>query len=265
MEPELSRASKITKSIAAASICALLVLAFAPLPAEAGPPYLTDDPEPVDYQHFELITYSIGTHVKGDTSGMAPGFDFNYGLIPNGHLHLGASLSFDRPGAMAPQFGYGDSEIGFKYRFIQEDEQGWRPQVALYPIMDFPTGDQSRALGAGHTRTLLPIWVQKSYGDWTVDTGGGYWINNGGGTLDKDYWFSGLLVQRKVAPNLTLGGELFHQTATVIGGKDSTGFNLGAVYDFDEHNHLMLSAGRGLQNAVASNEFSWFLGYQIIY
>ena len=58
-------------------------------------------------------------------------------------------------------------------------------------------------------------------------------------------------------------GELFHQTADTVGGKDSTGFNLGAIYDFDEHNHLLVSAGAGIQNARATNLYSWYLGYQI--
>jgi hypothetical protein len=49
----------------------------------------------------------------------------------------------------------------------------------------------------------------------------------------------------------------------MIGGKDNTGFNLGAVYDFDDHNHLLLSAGTGIQNASETNLYSWYVGYQI--
>ena len=33
--------------------------------AFAGPPFLTDDPEPVDYQHFSLL-FSVGHIVAGD-------------------------------------------------------------------------------------------------------------------------------------------------------------------------------------------------------
>jgi len=45
-------------------------------------------------------------------------------------------------------------------------------------------------------------------------------------------------------------------------GKESSGFNLGAVYDFNEHYHLLLSAGRGLQNAVATNDVSYYVAIQ---
>jgi hypothetical protein len=112
-------------------------------------------------------------------------------------------------------------------------------------------------------RAYLPIWAQKSFGDWTTYGGGGYWINHGGGTIDKDYWFFGWLLQKKVTDRLTIGGELFHQTAATMLGRDSTGFNIGAVYDFDDYNHLLLSAGRGLQNLPNTNLFSWYIAYQI--
>jgi hypothetical protein len=46
-------------------------------------------------------------------------------------------------------------------------------------------------------------------------------------------------------------------------GKATTGFNIGAIYDFDEHHHLLVSIGAGLQNASQTNLFSWYLGYQI--
>lgn len=233
--------------------------------AHAGPPFRTDDPEPVDYRHYEFYTFAAGTRIRGDTSGVSPGFEFNYGLIPNGQFHVVGPLAFDAPSGGANQFGHGDTELGFKYRFIQEDEKGSRPQVGLFPFLELPTGDLARGLGSGHSRLYLPLWVQKSFGDWTTYGGGGYWFNHGGGTNDKDYWYFGWLLQRKVTDHLAIGAELFHQTATVIGGRDSTGFNIGAIYDFDEHNHLLLSGGRGVQDASATNLFSWYIAYQITY
>ena len=238
-------------------------VALAPFSAIAGPPFRTDDPEPVDYGHYEFYNFFSGTHVTGDRSGVGPAFELNYGLIPNGQFHIVAPLAFDNPSGSPSQFGIGDTELGFKYRFIQEDEKGWRPQVGVFPFLEVPTGDQSLGLGAGHWREYLPLWIQKSFGDWTTYGGAGYWINHGGGTDDKNFWYFGWLLQRKVTDKLVIGAELFHQTADTIGGKESTGFNVGAIYDFDEHNHLLMSAGRGLQNASDTNRFSWYIAYQI--
>src|SRR5271167_59941 len=131
--------------------------------ANAGPPFLTDDPEPVDYQHYEFYTFSEGTHVSGDTSGAGPAWEFNYGLIPNGQFHVIAPLAFNSPAGGPNQFGYGDTELGFKYRFIQEDDKGLRPMVGVFPLVEIPTGDQGGGLGAGHARVYLPVWLQKSF------------------------------------------------------------------------------------------------------
>jgi hypothetical protein len=240
------------------------MIACRPGVAIAGPPFMTDDPEPVDYQHYEFYTFSTGTAVTGDTSGVGPAWEFNYGIIPNGQFHIIAPMAFDSPAGGPSQFGYGDTELGFKYRFIQEDKNGSTPMVGIFPLIELPTGDQGEGLGAGHVRAFFPVWVQKDLGnDWLTYGGGGYWINHGGGTLDQNYWFFGWLLQKQVTKQLAIGGELFHETAQTIGGEDTTGFNIGGIYDIDDHNHLLFSAGRALQNASATNLFSWYVGYQL--
>jgi hypothetical protein len=111
--------------------------------------------------------------------------------------------------------------------------------IGVYPLVELPTGNESLGLRAGNMRAYFPLWIQKSFGDCTTYGGGGYWINHGDDTLNRDYWFFGWLLQRQVTKQLAIGGEIFHQTATVVfGGIDSgaatTGFNMGAIYDFDE-------------------------------
>jgi len=46
-------------------------------PALAGPPYVSDDPEPTDYKHFEIYTFSNGTATRGDIGGAAGGNEPN--------------------------------------------------------------------------------------------------------------------------------------------------------------------------------------------
>ena len=123
------------------AVIAAAMAAFPAARAIAGPPYQTDDPEPVPYQHFEFYTFSVGTAVRGDTSGVGPAWEFNYGLVPNGQVHIIAPMSFDGPAGGPSQFGYGDTELGFKYRFIDEEEHGSRPMVGVYPLIELPTGD----------------------------------------------------------------------------------------------------------------------------
>ena len=200
--------------------------------------------------------------MRDDTSGSLPAFELNYGLIPNGQLTIDASVAFDSPSDGATEFGYGDMQLSFKYRLIQEDEKGWRPQVAVFPLVQVPTGC-SKPWAWGRPRLgFFPIWAQKSFGDWTTYGGGGYWINQDGAD-DKNYWFFGALLQRKVTDKVSVAGEIFHQTADTAHGDDSTGFNFGAIYNFNEHDHFVFSAGRGLQNADTTNDFSWYVGFSL--
>jgi len=195
------------------AVLAAAVALLSPSRAVAGPPFVTDDPEPVAYGHYEFYTLSTGTAVRGDTAGVAPAWEFNYGIIPNGQIHIIVPLAFDAPAGGPSQFGLGDTELGLKYRFIDEDKNGSRPMVGVYPLIELPSGNESLGLGAGNMRAYLPLWVQRSFGDWTTYGGGGYWINHGDGTLNRDYWFFGWLLQQQVTKQLAIGGEIFHQTA----------------------------------------------------
>jgi hypothetical protein len=253
-----------------ASLVTLLTIVGKSSPVLAGPPFLTDDPEPVDYGHWEIDSFSMGTIVHGDAAGALPGVEINYGVLPGVQLHVKASIGFNSQDFTGTEFGYGDSEIGVKYRFINPGDDDWWPQVAIYPAVDAPTGSVVHGLGTGATHAFLPLWMQKNFGKWSTYGGGGYWINPGPG--NRNYWFLGWQVQRQVTSNLTLGGELFHQTASTTGEPGSvgfplgtqvtTGFNLGGTYDFSDNYHLLFSAGRGIQNADTSNRFAYYLGFQ---
>lgn len=243
---------------------ALCLALLVPAVALAGPPFRTDDPEPVEQGHWEIYEFSTATHVAGDTTGTLSGIDANYGAAPELQLHTTLPIAFDNPSSGATVVGYGDTEFGFKYRFLTEDENGWRPQMAIYPAIDLPTGNAARNLGTGRTHVGLPVWVQKSLGgDWTTFAGVEYWINPGAG--NRDYWYVGWALQRQVAKDLAVGAEIFNQTSSAQGVKDQTGFNLGITYDLSEHYHLLLSAGQGVQNRSTTNTFSYYAALQFTF
>jgi hypothetical protein len=222
--------------------------------AWAGPPFATDDPEPVDYRHWEVYVASQLSHDKGGWTGTAPHFEVNYGAIPNLQLHLIAPVSFAAPVHEATQFGYGDTELGVKYRFFEETD--YLPQVGVFPLIEAPTGDHKRGLGSGHVQAFIPLWLQKSFDPWTTYGGGGYWINPGNGNLD--WWFVGWLLQRNISPNLTLGAEIFHETPSEIGGRSDSKFNLGGIYNLSQNYHLLFSAGHTMQGPSAFQAYFAF-------
>jgi hypothetical protein len=132
--------------------------------------------------------------------------------------------------------------------------------VAVFPLVEVPAGNQKLGFSTGHTQVFLPIWLQKDFGPWTVYGGGGYWINPGLG--NRNYGFVGAAVWRKITDEFQVGVEAFHQTSPADGVKDSTGFNVGAVYDISETWHLLGSVGTGLQNRSTTNQLSYYLALQ---
>jgi hypothetical protein len=152
----------------------------------------------------------------------------------------------------------GDIELGAKYRFIQETDR--HPMAAIFPAIVIATGNAAHGLGNGSTQLYLPVWVQKNWGEWQSNAGGGYWINKAAGS--SNHWFCGWQLQKKISQHVTLGGELFHSTEQVRGEGASSGFNVGLSINIDVHNHVLLSAGRGLTNAEATNRFSSYVSFQ---
>lgn len=187
---------------------------LAPTAAFAGPPFQTDDPEPVDFRHYELYTFGSadGTGVEMDTAG--PALEFNWGVVPNVQLHLiiPAAAIFPSnnpkyaPSGIGPNaFGLGDIETGVKFRFIQETKH--RPMIGSFTMFEIPSGNAAKGLGVGKGWAKLPIWAQKSFGHWTTYGGAGETINTAPGY--RNFAYGGWLIQRDIGKKLTLGTEVF--------------------------------------------------------
>lgn len=236
----------------------VVLLALSPPGALAGPPFITDDPEPVDYQHWEFYLASQHTETADGWSGTAPQVELNYGVITNVQLHLIAPLAYNVPAQGSGHYGYGDTEVGVKFRFVQQTP-GF-PEAATFPLLEIPTGNAGDGLGNGHVQAFLPLWLQKDFGSWTLYGGGGYGINPGTG--NRNWGFAGAVLQDQVRPNLLIGGEIYHRTSTLVGERDDTAFNLGTVFDFSEHHHLLFSAGRSIDGPT---EFQMYIAYQFTF
>ncbi len=110
------------QNCARSSIFVLLAAVLAPAavgPACAGPPFRTDDPEPVEYRHWEVYGFSTGTKTADDSAAILPGVEVNYGAAPGLQLHVIVPLSIDSPNGGGVRYGPGDVELGAKYRLIE--------------------------------------------------------------------------------------------------------------------------------------------------
>lgn len=237
-----------------------LLLACA-TPALAGPPFLTDDPEPVDYHHFEFYTFTTQDKAPDGTNITGPAIEYNIGAAPNVQIHFVVPFAFSSPVGGPNTSGLGDTEIGVKYRFVQETNN--RPQIGIFPMIEVPTGNADKGLGNGRAWFRLPVWVQKSWGPWTTYGGGGVAINHAPGA--QDYGFAGWLLQRDFGDHHTFGGEIFYQGSPAVGGQASTFYNVGGVFKPSDGFNVLYSVGHtisGDPHAIGYLGLYWTWGPQ---
>lgn len=207
----------------------------------------------------ELYIAFEKTRASGNLSESIPLLELNYGLIPDLQIGIGVPYAMNKTQDASERRGVGDIDISAKYRLL--DESPYLPTISVFPAITLPTGDGSQGLGNGKSQLFLPLWFQKNWGDWQTNFGGGYRINRAKGSRNSR--FLGWQIQKRVAPDLTLGSEVFSSSEEVSGEGSSSGFNIGAVYDVDGHNHMLLSIGHGLSNIQLTNQLSLYIGYQM--
>ena len=103
---------------------------------------------------------------------------------------------------------------------------------------------------------FVPLWLGRSWNEWSTFGGGGCAYNQGGGS--KNYCVGGWVLARQLTPALQLGVEIFHHTADSVGGGDSTLFGTGLRYDLNPLVHLMGYVNSGIQNASDTQQYSWY-------
>ena len=232
-------------------IC-LVVGAFGGPPrAVAGPPYITDDPEPTDYQHYEIYLFANGERSLDGLNGES-GVDFNYGALPDLQLTAVLPIGYSFPNGEGKQIGPGNIELAAKYRFLHQAQIGW--DIAVFPRVFLPS--LSSRVGDNHPAFLLPLWLEKDWDDWSTFGGGGCEINRGRDA--KNFCLAGWALTRQVLPALQLGAELVYQTLPTKDSRSSTGVGVGVKYDLTDNYHLLGYFGPSLEN---TNQTSQFSGY----
>ena len=229
---------------------AALALALLTQPALAGPPYVSDDPEPTDYGHFEIYTFNNGTAIRGDTSGES-GIDFNYGAAPDLQLTATLPAGYD-VSADGTRIGASNVELAVKYRFLHQNTFGL--DVSVFPRIFLPSG--SNLIGDNRASLLLPIWVQKDWsGGWSAFGGGGCTFSE---IRVADFCEAGAVLTYQILPKLQIGAELFHQTAASNGTPPTSSFGVGWRYDLTDNFHLLGYVRRGFENTDQTDRYSWY-------
>lgn len=235
----------------------ILLILFSSVLALAGPPYDTDDPEPVGFRCWEFYLSSHSNYNTIFSQGTLPHFEVNYGVVKNVQLHLLVPMAFYEGIAGKLNYGIGDIEVGVKFRFIQETK--YIPQIGIFPLCEIPAGNPSAELGNGTAQYFIPLWIQKSFGGkWLTYGGYGYWINSG--HRNENWNYLGWQAQYQVTEKASVGAELYDIIPD--NGRSEARFNIGAVIDLNSQNHLLFSAGKSFNHETS---FQCYVGYLFTY
>lgn len=240
----------------------LLLMLLLPNAAFAGPPFVTDDPEPLEKNAWE-VNYTVSKTWRDSGASVAiPSIDINYGLTSDIQLHAQPRYSYENESG-SKNFGFDNTEVGVKYRFSDEKIGNQNFMLGIYPMLQLPTGNKKLGDTRGKAQLFLPVWGQFDTEKWSVYGGTGYRLNQG--LNSKNSWFLGITSLYKVNEALRLGGEIYGETATELQDNSSSGFNLGGIYNITTDYHLLFSFGQALNHITSTNRLSGFLALQVIY
>ena len=224
----------------------LLLLCLCPMAAIAGPPYLTDDPDPVEYGHLEVTPFYQLDRATDGSELQGPGADISYGVWPDMHLNLVPVFIHTLPEGGRSEYGFGDFRVALKWRLIHETDD--RPELAIYPAVVIPTGDARRGLGNGQVSYQFPVWLEKSWGaGWSSYGGAGWTLNRAPG--QRDYFYGGWQMQKQLNDAWNLGVEIYAQGATGMGASGYTALNAGGSYRLTDSTSLIFTFGHSFAGA----------------
>ena len=130
----LARRQSNVRTILRKVALALLLGLSSVASVHAGPPFLTDDPAPVDDQHNEFYVFSTLDHSDGSNAVQGPAIEYNRGIATNTQFHVVLPFSYFSPATGGSAFGFGDIEVGIKYRFVDETRD--LPQIGILIVPD---------------------------------------------------------------------------------------------------------------------------------
>lgn len=239
-----------------ASLMGLMALLWQPS-AEAGPPFVTNDPDPPEVGQWEInLPWTLRLAKDGGFSGEIHTLDPNYGYDPFTQLSIELPIPYSWPKEGGFSAGTGDVLFEYKRRFGTDAEAGY---FGINPQLTAPTGDQERGLGAGCVTVHLPLLYQKKWGKTLFYSDLRYkWR---AGEVGKSFWFLGVAAERPMSTHLKLGAEIFATTPQASRGEYNVSFNVGFKYGLSPGNILMASAGGSFRS---DPELMLFLGLRLL-
>lgn len=139
-----------------------------------SPPMISDDTDTPGPGIWEVNLVLDGAWSRDRRSFETPLVDLNYGIGERLQLKyevpyaLEHSTESDATGERirVSERGVGDSIVGLKYRFYDDEDRGF--SLGIYPQVRFRTPGARRALSAGGTSFILPLLLTKEFESFSI-------------------------------------------------------------------------------------------------
>ena len=243
----------------AAAVVGIIVLLIA-APAIAGPPLITDDPYTPADKGWEINLAVTYEQLHASRTYEVPVLDVNYGWGGNVQLNIEVPyLIVDNQGA-GPIGGIGNTAVGVKWRFIDEEKAGFA--LSTFPKIEFnsPTQSVGRGLVEPGTTVILPLQFGKTLGKFDLFADLGYQFIQYG----DDDLYTGVAAGWHANDKLLLLAE-FHVDVDGDFRRPSPIVQVGFAQTINEHLNLLFATGRSLRGGDDDPQWLAYFAFQFEY
>jgi hypothetical protein len=239
-------------------ICALAVHAAR---GQGGPPMITDDPGTPGSGHWEINIATTLERRPHEQSWGLPALDLNYGLGERIQLTLQTSFVVLKRSDHGPIGGMGNVEAAVKWRFLDEETNGF--SVSTFPRIIFSVLHSSvrRGLADDGTRVQCPVQVARKFGHVGLDFEFGPVLSS----IGRSEWLYGIVGGTDVSKTTELMAEL-QGTARTSFTRDVLTVNVGIRRKLTDQAILIASLGHEVRTpADQPLAFIGYCGVQLLY
>jgi hypothetical protein len=245
----------------AAIACLLAALPLSPgASADAGPPFLANDPGTPGNGNWEINVAAMQTTLPGLSSWQLPQLDVNFGLGERVQLTWESPYVVQTGTGEPRASGWGNANPGVKWRFFDQGEDGW--QISTFPMFQTIGSAEARqnAIAVRGPRLFLPLEVARKVGALSVSVEVGDYVPWHG----NHEHILGLVVGRPVTARLELDMEIYDDHVR-SSAPDVTTLDVGGRYKLQRGFNLLFMAGRSVRaDSSGQPQFMGYLGIQIL-
>jgi hypothetical protein len=242
---------QLIKKIGLAPFAAPLLLVGAMQSAMAAHPLVTDDTGTQGTGNSQLEMNSDRATARDNGAQTVGDVTYSYGITPS------IDLFADQPLNVSAPRGIGDTSLGFKWRFFENDDTS----VALKSSLSMANANDEKGFGSGRNNLAATLIVAHASGPWV------FYYNLGMNTNRfksqdvqdenrRSLWATSAAATYEVLPQLKIVGDIGIARNPDVSTQQNPAFALtGLIYSPRDNVDLDAGIKYGLNNAAIKHQF----------